>query len=152
MWSWCVSALSAYNDRHPHCMLPDRRDELCLITDSQKVLSPQSRCTHTVTTYTEAKIDRTNAPPHGLRIGRAVWHSVAQHFENAAHRNAKFPGRPNPRPVGGASSSLSCPCCIRSWCVCLHSGELQRGTSLIIRLTDGPLHASRPMGIIVAQH
>ncbi len=34
-------------------------------------------------------------------VSREVWHSVAQHFQNAAQRGAKFPGIPNPRPVGG---------------------------------------------------
>ena len=34
-------------------------------------------------------------------VSRGVWHCVLQHFENAAQRSAKLPGRPILRPVGG---------------------------------------------------
>ncbi len=43
-----------------------------------------------------------NGPQLALEsVSRGVWHCVAQHFENAAQRSAKLPGRPILRPVGG---------------------------------------------------
>ncbi len=41
-----------------------------------------------------------NGPQLALEsVSRGVWHCVAQHFENAAQRSAKLPGRPILRPV-----------------------------------------------------
>ena len=34
-------------------------------------------------------------------VSWGVWHCFAQHFENAAQRSAKVPGRPILEPVGG---------------------------------------------------
>jgi hypothetical protein len=36
-----------------------------------------------------------------VSVFRGAGHCGAQHFENAAQRNAKLPGRPILRPVGG---------------------------------------------------
>ncbi len=35
----------------------------------------------------------------GISLPGVAWHCVAQHFENAAQRSAKLPGRPILRPV-----------------------------------------------------
>ena len=58
--------------------------------------------THTLTIYTEAKINRKMDPQLALEsASQETWHCVAQLFQNAAQRSAKLPGRPILRPVGG---------------------------------------------------
>ncbi len=68
-----------------------------------------------------------SAPKQALEsVSRGAWHCVAQHFQNAAKRNAKLPGRPILRPVGGHFSIYLC-LGVYGHGVCLHRRTGGRG-------------------------
>ncbi len=65
--------------------------------------------THTMTIYTEATINQKIASQLALvPVSWGVWHCVALHFQNAAQRSARLPGRPSLRPIGGHVTIYLC--------------------------------------------